>query len=325
MTTRNTMGSFGKRLGLAVCVLVALALGTTLTPAQTGAQKQFQSPEQAIEALAAAAKASDMQAIGQILGPKAKDLASGDEVRDGNDREMFATFVAEKVTVERQGDKRAQFIIGTEEWPFAIPVVAEGGSWRFDTDAGIDEVLSRRIGANELGAILACRAYAVAQWEYFTKSDWDKDGVAEYAQRFRSSPGARDGLYWPTAKSEDPSPLGNLVATAESVGYKTKAGDNPRLSAPFLGYRFKILTRQGAHAPGGAYGYLTNGNMIGGFALVAYPVTWGNSGVMTFMINQQGRVYQKNLGPNTAAIASQIEVYEPDGSWALPGDDVDKD
>jgi hypothetical protein len=317
MTTRRKFAWHKKAWALATCVSIVLVLCASLAPAQGNGQTRFQSPDEAIAGLAASVKARDREAIRKILGPKASELASGDEVRDGNDMEAFSTRVAEKVGVERHGETRANFAIGNEEWPFAIPVVKESDGWRFDTDAGLDELLSRRIGANEGSAILACRAYAVAQWEYFTTGDWDKDGVAEYAQRFRSSAGARDGLYWPSLKGEDLSPLGDLMAVAETAGYKAAAGGDPRLSAPFVGYRFKILVRQGPSAPGGSFAYAINGNMISGFALVAYPVKWGNSGIMTFMVNQQGRVYQKDLGPNTATIANAMEIYNPDATWDL--------
>jgi hypothetical protein len=200
----------------------------------------------------------------------------------------------------------------------------------FDTKAGLEEVINRRVGENELSAIATCRAYAVAQWEYYTEGDWDHDSVAEYAQRLISTPGKHNGLFWETPEGENPSPLGKLIAAASAEGYvseqKTpdaagKGGSDEELLTfdrePYHGYYFKILTRQGSHAPGGKYSYIINGNMIAGYALVAYPDKWGNSGAMTFIINQQGRVYQKNLGPNTGKLAAAMTEYNPDPTWKL--------
>jgi hypothetical protein len=197
--------------------------------------------------------------------------------------------------------------------------VKRNNQWLFDTQAGLEEVLNRRVGENELSVIETCRAYVVAQWEYFTEGDWGHDAVAAYAQKFISSPGRHDGLYWDTSADEQPSPLGPLIAAARAEGYgpkgrTVKAGFS-RERHPYHGYYFKILTRQGAHAPGGKYDYIINGNMIAGFALIAFPDKWGNSGVMTFIVNQQGRVYEKNLGPDTVKIAGDMTEYNPDPSW----------
>lgn len=320
MTNIRTTTKLGRLMASAVLSVGTLVFAAQ-APAQTPTQARFDDPQKAVEALAAAAKARDLQALTRILGPRARDLVSGDAVRDDFDMQRFSELVAEKVSVDRSAGSRAQFLIGELEWPFPIPVVEEGGSWRFDTEAGMQELLDRRVGENERTAILLCRAYVLAQCDYFARGDWDSDGVAEYAQRLRSSPGRQDGLYWPTVKDDPPSPLAGLVTAAEAQGYEGKKGGDGRVSAPFLGYYFKLLTRQGPSAAGGSYGYLINGNMIGGYALVAYPVTWGNSGVMTFIVNQQGRVYQKNLGPNTAAIAGQIETYDPEPSWSLVADE----
>jgi hypothetical protein len=188
--------------------------------------------------------------------------------------------------------------------------------------------LNRRIGENELSAIATCRAYVLAQWEYFTEGDHDNDGVAEYAEHFSSAPGQKDGLYWETAQGEKPSPMGSLVAAARLEGY-TNTGKGrqaeaakekdkaPHQRTPYHGYYFRILKSQGPHAPGGKYSYIINGNMIAGYALIAYPDKWGSSGVMTFIVNQQGRVYQKNLGADTAKIAAAIKDYDPDSTWKL--------
>jgi hypothetical protein len=209
--------------------------------------------------------------------------------------------------------------MGTNSWPFAIPIVQRDGRWFFDTDAGKEELLNRRIGRNELEVLQAMRAYVDAQREY-ASFDRDGDEVLEYAQRLASSPGTKDGLYWPPDLDGEISPLGPLVAHAQASGY---FGDTPidKFSPqPFHGYLFKILTRQGKHAPGGKYDYVINGNMIGGFALVAWPAEYGDSGIMTFIVNQLGRVYQKDLGANTSKIGRKMSAYDPDDSWHISTD-----
>ncbi len=248
-------------------------------------------------------------------------------MEDDKDLKDFSAAVGESATLRKENDAKYTVLVGQDNWPTPIPVVQKDGKWSFDTKAGMDEILNRHVGENELAAIETCRAYAVAQWEYFTEADWDHDGVAEYAQHLVSSPGKHDGLYWETAESEKPSPLGQLVAAARAAGYGPKedaaAGEGGGAEAegltlehaPFHGYYFKILMKQGAHAAGGKYNYIINGNMIAGYALVAYPDKWGSSGVMTFTVNQQGRVYEKNLGANTAKIAGAMTEYDPDPTW----------
>jgi hypothetical protein len=302
----------------------ARARTRTLEQTQAAREKQvqpaFASPDEAMEAVVAAAKAKDRPALMKLFGPSSDELLSGDDVEDDKDLEDFATAVQESAKLSKDDDARYSVLLGKENWPFPIPIVKQESRWIFDTKAGLEEILNRRIGENELSAINTCRVYAVAQWEYFTEGDWDQDGVAEYAKKFISSPGQHNGLYWETAEGDKPSPLGNLVAEARSEGYsvgKRKAEDSEHKRSPFHGYYFKILKFQGAHAPGGKYGYIINGNMIAGYALVAYPDKWGNSGVMTFIINQQGRVYEKNLGPDTVKTAGAITEYDPDPSWKL--------
>jgi hypothetical protein len=198
--------------------------------------------------------------------------------------------------------------------------VKKDGGWYFDTDTGKDELLNRRIGTNELGTIQVLRAYVDAQREY-ASSDHDGDEVLEYAQRLVSSPGKEDGLYWPPAYDGDMSPLGPLVAYAQEEGYSPELREEKEVErGPFHGYYFKILTRQGKHAPGGKYNYVVNGNMIGGFALVAWPAEYGDSGIMTFIVNQQGRVYQKDLGPATSKTAKKVREYDPDPTWKISSD-----
>jgi hypothetical protein len=291
-------------------------------------QETFATPEDAVSALAAAVEAKDRAALGGIFGPDYSQLLSGDRVQDQANLAKFAETLQQGSQLQKVSDDKDTLLVGSDPWPMPIPIVQRDGRWLFDTKAGLDEILNRRIGEDELSAIATCRAYVLAQWEYFTTGDHDNDGVAEYARKFMSSPGQRDGLYWQTAEGEPPSPLGSLIAQARTEGYgprqgapatsrpaKPQASQTPR--HPFHGYFFKILTAQGRHAPGGKYNYIINGNMIAGFALVAYPDRWGNSGVMTFIVNQQGRVYQKNLGPNTSQIASSITEYDPDPSWQI--------
>jgi Protein of unknown function (DUF2950) len=301
----------------------------SVAKAESTQQATFSSPDDALQALVSAAKTKDRGALGKILGSDEEKLLSGDPVEDDKDLADFSEAVQESATLQKDGDAKDTVVVGKDNWPYPIPIVQKDGKWMFDTQAGLNEVINRRIGENELSAIETCRAYAVAQWEYYTEGDWDHDGVAEYAQRFASTPGKHDGLYWETMDDYDkPSPLGQLVSAARAEGYGPKdaaAGTAAKGStekegpaqerAPYHGYYFKILTRQGAHAPGGKYGYIINGNMIAGYALVAYPDKWGSSGVMTFIVNQQGRVYEKNLGANTAKIASAMTEYDPDLSW----------
>lgn len=301
--------------------------------AQALAQSSYSSPDDAMQALVTAVKAKERSALAAIFGPDHEQLLSGDEVEDANDLDDFAEAVSESAQLQKVSDSKYTMVVGKNNYPMPIPIVQKDGKWLFDTQAGLDEVLNRRIGENELSAINTCRAYAIAQWEYYTEGDWDHDGVAEYAQKFLSSPGQHNGLYWETAEDEKPSPLGKLVAAAREEGYGPKprsssapdkaakpasekeAPAHPR--APYHGYYFKILKSQGPHAPGGKYSYIINGNMIAGYALIAYPDKWGNSGVMAFIINQQGRVYQKNLGPDTAKLAAAITEYDPDPTWKI--------
>ena len=314
---RKSMFLFLPLLLLAYAVLSG---GGLAVAAQREAEKQtlFSTPEQAMKALVDAAKAKDRAAQAAIFGPNAQQqLLSGDQVQDNREMDEFAAAVEKSAKLERVNDAKVTLTIGERNWPFPIPIVKEGSEWRFDTQAGINEILNRRIGENELSAILTCRAYVLAQWQYFTEEDQDNDGVAEYAQKFVSSPGKRDGLYWETVDGEKPSPLGSLVPSARAEGYGKKDDGSAPKHAPYHGYYFKILTRQGAYAPGRKYNYIINGNMIAGYALVAYPDKWGSSGVMTFIVNQQGRVYQKNLGPNTAQIAGAMTEYNPDPTWML--------
>jgi len=291
------------RLTLAAAALLIVAMVAT-----ANAQQTFKSADEAADALVKAAKANDDNAMLAVLGPDGEDIiSSGDPVDDEATRKMFveAYDAAHHVAVE--GDK-AILIVGKEDYPFPIPLVKKGDAWQFDTAAGRLEVLYRRIGRNELDTIQACLAYVDAQNEY---ADKDRGaGVGVYAQRIVSQPGKKDGLYWPTSAGEEESPLGEAVAVATAEGYRVGAG-----RAPFHGYYFKVLTKQGANVPGGALDYVVNGKMIGGFALVAYPAEYGNSGVMTFLVNHNGRVWEKDLGERTTQIAEGMTAYNPDQTW----------
>jgi hypothetical protein len=330
---KTRLASLGKLAGAILLFAIFLtpnALPAATSPAQDAQQATFSSPDDALQSLASAAKEKDRSAMSKLFGPDYDKLLSGDPVEDDKDLSDFAAAVAESAKLRKDSDTKYTVVVGKDNWPTPVPIVQKDGKWVFDTKAGLEEVLNRHIGENELSAIQTCRAYAVAQWEYYTQGDWDHDGVAEYAQRFISTPGKHDGLFWETGEGEKPSPLGRLVAEARAEGYGPKAqgqGESATLVStggsaaprhtPYHGYHFKILTSQGPHAPGGKYSYIINGNMIAGYALAAYPANWGKSGVMTFIINQQGRVYEKNLGANTAKIAAAMASYDPDPSWKL--------
>jgi len=295
----------------------ALAIGTLLLAAACATtpprQTQFETPDEAARQLVAAARADDLPQLEKILGPDSKDvLHSGDEVSDRAGRERFVTAYDEKHRLENREDGSVTLVIGELEWPLPIPIVSRGGVWVFDTAAGREEVVNRRIGRNELEAIQVCLAMADAQFDYAEK-DRDGDGILEYATKFRSTPGQHDGLYWPEEEGDEQSPLGELAAQATLEGYNpSRASETPR---PYHGYFYRILTGQGANAPGGAYGYTVRGNMIGGFAILAFPAEYGVSGVMSFLVNHDGVVYEKDLGPDTGEIAAAMQLYDPDGTW----------
>jgi hypothetical protein len=291
-----------------VSAMIAGLLWTTVSAAD--AQQAFQAADEAANALVNAAKTGDPKAIIAVLGPDGEDIvSSGDAVADAVTREKFVGAYEAKHQIEMDGDNKAVMIIGQDDFPLPIPLVRKDGVWKFDTTAGRDEILARRIGKNELDATQACLAYVDAQNDYAEK-DRTGSGVHTYAQRIVSEPGKKDGLYWQTSQGEDPSPLGDLVAEATRQGYRVGAG-----RAPFHGYYFKILTKQGAAASGGELEYVVHGRMIGGFALVAYPAEYRNSGVMTFIVNHAGAVYQKDLGPETAKFAEAMTSFNPDRTW----------
>ena len=274
-------------------------------------QKRFGSAEEAVDALVAALRAHKTAELISILGGESRPLiVSGDPVADRRGRERFVQAYDEAHALAVNG-AATTLRIGKDEWPFPIPIVKDGERWRFDSRQGRDEIVARRIGRNELYTIQTCLAYVDAQREYWAE-DRMGGGVLQYAQKFVSTPGKRDGLYWPTRPGEPDSPLGQLVARARGEGYRRDKSGGP---TPYHGYLFRILTSQGPDAPDGAYDYLIRGMMIAGFGLVAYPAQYGASGVMTFIVNHDGVVYEKDLGPTTAADAAAMRSFNPDSTW----------
>ncbi len=275
--------------------------------------ERYPSPDVAAQSLIEAVRSDDPRQLAKVFGSRHPELlSSGDEVDDKNNRAAFLKMAEEKMRVERTGEEKAVLHLGQSDWPFPVPLVKSGGGWFFDAEQGLQEVLNRRIGRNELSTLSVMNGYVEAQFEY-ASVDRDGDGVVEYAQKLYSDPGTRNGLFWETSPGEQPSPMGPLVAQARAEGYKKGEADKP---VPYHGYYYKILTRQGDHVPGGKYNYIINGNMIAGFALVAYPAEYGSSGIMTFVVNHQGKIYQKDLGPKTAQIAAAMNEYNPDSTWA---------
>jgi hypothetical protein len=292
----------------AMLTSLAAAIAVFASAYAASAQQDYKSPEEAVTALVEAAKTDNEAAALAVFGPLGVEIiSSGDPVYDASQRQRFVAAYNAKHNVEVTG-KRATLIIGDKDWPFPVPLIKTKHGWEFDTDEGVQEILARRIGHNELDTIQVALAFVDAQKEYAEKDRGAGTGV--YAQRFISEPGTKDGLYWPAAQGEPESPLGELFAKATSQGYKAGEG-----RTPYRGYYYKILTKQGPHAPGGALDYVVNGKMIGGFALIAYPADYRNSGVMTFMVSHAGTVYQKDLGPDTEAIAEKITAYDPGPGW----------
>lgn len=297
-------------------VVLALALSTAVAAHAADIGKTFPTPEAAVAALVAAASAEDTNAFRVIFGPVGVEIQNPDRVQAAAELSEFNAAVNQHQRLVHESDAKCVLEIGTNAWLFPVPIVKRNDQWFFDTEAGKDEILNRHIGKNELATLQAVRAYVEAQREYASK-DRDGDQVLEYAQKVSSTPGTKDGLYWSPDLDGEISPLGPLVAQAQLQGYAKKPKEEGAAPEPFHGYYFKILTRQAKSAPGGKYDYVINGNMIGGFALVAWPAEYGESGIMTFIVNQQGRVYQKDLGSKTATMAEAIKAYDPDKTWSL--------
>jgi hypothetical protein len=301
---------------LSIALALAITLQGTAYAAGQG-QKTFETLDDAVNALIGAFRAQDLKALVEILGPKGRPVvSSGDTV---GDRAAYQRFVAAYDRAHRLegGGGKVVLYVGDDEYPLPIPLVPDGPRWFWDTDAGDDEILFRRIGRNELATIQVCLAYVDAQREYYSRSRGT--GILEYAQRLESTKGKRDGLYWETQPGERPSPLGPLVAEARAAGYRRP---EPGKRMPYHGYLFRMLLAQGPAAPGGAYDFVVKGHMIGGFALLAYPATYGVSGITTFIVSHDGIVYQKDLGPNTAELANGMKTYNPDKTWTKVATDL---
>jgi Protein of unknown function (DUF2950) len=297
-----------------LATLLVLALWAPVSAAETG--KTFATPEEAVAALVQATSAESGSQLRAIFGPAAAAIQNPDRVQATNEFNNFTAALNQTNLLVRESETNYVLEVGTNLWPFPVPIVKKDGRWFFDTQAGEQEIWNRRIGKNELATLEVVRAYVGAQREY-ASLDRNGDEVLEYAQRLASTPGTKDGLYWPEDLDGSVSPLGPLVADAQEQGYTVQAKGQKETRVPFNGYYFKILTQQGKHAPGGKYSYIINGHMIGGFAMVAWPAEYGDSGIMTFIMNQQGRVYQKDLGPKTEKLAPAMKAYDPDDSWSV--------
>jgi len=289
----------------------AFTLSVTIKAAQGAEGTAFPSAQAGVDKFVAASRANDEAALDKILGPEGRDiLHSGDAQADKNALGRFVAAYDAGHKLASAGPTKATLTVGSDEWPLPVPLVKDADGWRFDTAAGKEELLARRIGRNELITIEACKAFVDAQREYASSDRGD--GILDYAQRFVSTPGKKDGLYWPAKSGEPQSPLGPLFAKAQAAGYAPGKSSTPQ---PFNGYYFRILQGQGPAAKGGAYSYLAHGKMMGGFALIATPATYGVSGVMTFMVNQDGEVFQRDLGPETVSRAGQIKTFDPQPGW----------
>jgi hypothetical protein len=290
------------------CILYAASWQAA---AQTGAQRTFESPDAAAKALVAATAANDDAALAQIFGPNYASIVTADKAQSRENRERFARAAKEYQLLRPEKDGRVTLLVGAEAWPLPIPLVQSSGAWRFDTAAGAEEIVNRRIGENELGAIEVLQFYGAAQRQYASKPR-DGSNVRAFAQRLASVPGRKDGLYWDAdaSKGDEPSPFGPLLKDAADRA----AGE------PYKGYYYRILKGQGPAAPAGRYSYVINGHMVAGYALLAWPARYGSTGVKSFIVNQYGVVHEKDLGPNTAQTAASIRDYNPDKSWTPVGD-----
>lgn len=309
------MNTYFRHRTVAFALIGVCALAGVVASAQTAAQKTFATPEDAVKALADAVKAGSLDAILAIFGPEGKELIDSSEPAIAREnQQVFAVAFREQWHLEDAAADRKTLVIGNEDWPFPVPIVKVGNAWRFDTAAGKEEVLARRIGRNELAAIDTVRAYVTAQRRY-AEQGHDGKPAGLHAAKFQSDPGKQNGLYWPAARGEKRSPLGDLVAQAASEG--RQVGASAGQPSPFHGYYFRILTAQGSAAPGGAKSYVVKGEMSGGFALVAWPAQYDATGIMTFIVNQDGVVREKDLGPGTDATARKMTAYNPDSSWRV--------
>lgn len=297
-------------------VLFGAVAGFMSPPALATEPKTFPTPEEAAQALLDAAASDDLNAIWGVLGDEFKDeLANDDDAQERENRRRIVSGANEVLQLRTDDEKTRVMVIGKDAWPMPIPIVKGDKGWYFDVAVGADEIIDRRVGANELATISNLNAYVDAQVQY-ASADRDADDVLEYAQKINSSPGRKDGLHWevPAGSTDEASPFGPFVAEKAAYLADRDPGD------PFMGYYYRIISRQGENAPGGRYDYVINGNMIGGFAMIAWPADYGNTGIMTFIVNQNGRVYQKDLGEKTEVGAAAVQDYNPDSSWAEAGE-----
>jgi Protein of unknown function (DUF2950) len=309
--TRIAIAKTARDVIALACASVAVAAAVSCTSPAPG-PRTFGTPEDAVRTLTEVVKAEKLDDLLAIFGPDGQELvASSDPVTGRRNRRVFTIAVAEGWKLIDQGSDRKVLVIGNEEWPFPIPLVRDANGWRFDTAAGKEEVIARRIGRNELAVIQICRTYVTAQ-RLYARHGHDGKPAGLYATAFRSDTGKQNGLYWPAGRGQKRSPLGDLVAQAAEEGRTASADRQP---SPFHGYYFKILTGQGAAAAGGAKDYVAGGHMSGGFALVAWPAQYDVTGVMTFIVNQHGVLHQKDLGSGTDANARAMALYDPDSSW----------
>jgi hypothetical protein len=302
----NSFGLKGLLHRLMLVLLLAMPLSST-----AAAPSNFASPQAAVDALIAALKANDEAALLALFGDKHKGLVStGDPESDAAERANAAHQIAIFHMLQERGPDRRVLLMGAEAWPMPIPLVRSGSTWHFSTAEGVQELLNRRIGANERNAMHVLRAYLDAQRDYASR-DRDGDGVLQYARKLGSSPGKQDGLYWPadTTKGEEPSPFGPLIAERSAYLGRDKRSNDYR------GYHFRILTGQGKSAAGGAYNYIINGRMVAGFAMVAYPAQYGVTGLMTFIVNHNGKICQKDFGPGSAAVGAKMSLFNPGKGW----------
>lgn len=312
----KSQSSLKRACGILLGAATALLLtGCMAEQATYNDQTTFQTADGAVRALDEAAGNGDLDRLQSIFGPASREvLSSGDPVADRHNREVFAVAMEQGWTLERIDSNSRELVVGHEEWPFPIPLVKDSRGWWFDTKAGTQEVLARRIGRNELAAIGVLRTYAIAQREYASQGH-DGRPAGIYAHQIRSDPGRRNGLYWKVSSpDEEPSPLGEFAAQAAKEGY---VGDSEEGSRPYCGYFYRILKAQGADAPGGAMSYVVNGQLTRGFAMIAYPAEYLNSGIMTFIVGPDGVVFESDLGPDTVTVAGSISEYNPDATWQV--------
>jgi hypothetical protein len=300
-------------------VLLTAHLAGAASALSAAEAQSFPAPEEAVSALLAAAKTKDTSTMRALFGPAWEDLENPDRVQSTNELNAFVASFHQTNRLARLSDTEYVLEVGSDLWPFPVPIVKKNDRWFFDGELGKEELLARRIGQNELATLEIVRAYVDAQREYASK-DRDNDEVLEYAQRVSSSSGKTDGLYWAPELNGEVSPLGPLVGDAQAEGYFSLPPGEPASPKPFHGYFFKILVSQGQSAPGGKHDFIINGNMIAGHALVAWPAEHNVTGVMTFIVNQQGRVYQKDLGKETAQTVETMRAYNPDSSWEISPD-----